>query len=176
MIAATCLGQRDETAVKSRYILPFVLILQVICAVFFVGEIVISIFGLRVEPISWQLYEFIEIGAAVGLTVGVAVGVMALRQAQARSAKAEESLRLARTAFQDLLEEYFAEWDLTPAERDVAIFAIKGFSTSDMAEMRGVSEGTIKAQTASIYRKAGVSGRPQLLSVFIDELVAENGD
>ena len=70
-----------------------------------------------------------------------------------------------------MLEDLFAEWHLTPAECDVAIFAIKGFSTHEMATLRGVSEGTIKAQTAAIYRKAGVSGRPQLLSLFIDGLV-----
>lgn len=161
---------------KSRYVLPFILLIQVSCAVFFVSDIVITLFGLPIEPISWQLYEFIEIGAAMGLTVGVIVGVAALRQAQARSEKAERSLRFARAAFQDLLEEHFTTWDLTPAERDVALFAIKGFSTGDIATLRGVSEGTIKAQTASIYRKAGVSGRPQLLSIFIDDLVTDDED
>ena len=159
---------------RKRLFLAAVLCLQIICAIFFVGQILISVLGLRVEPIDWQLYEFIEIGAAIGLTVGVAVGVFALRQAQARSARAEEALRFARSAFHDVLEEHFERWELTPAERDVALFAIKGFSTADIADLRGVSEGTIKAQTAAIYRKAGVSGRPQLLSVFIDDLIADN--
>ena len=160
---------------NGKFFLGVVLAVQVLCAVFFVGQILVSVLGLPVEPINWQLYELIEIGAALGLTVGVFVGVVALRQSQARSARAEEALRLARSAFQDVLNEHFDEWGLTPAERDVALFAIKGFSTGDIAGMRGVSEGTIKAQTAAIYRKAGVSGRPQLLSVFIDDLI-ENGD
>ena len=43
-----------------------------------------------------------------------------------------------------------------------------------MASLRNVSEGTVKAQTAAIYRKAGVSGRPQFLSLFIDEFVADD--
>ena len=62
-------------------------------------------------------------------------------------------------------------WGLTAAETDVALFAIKGMSTVEIAGLRGVSEGTIKAQTNAIYRKAKVSGRPQLLSQFLDELV-----
>ena len=37
--------------------------------------------------------------------------------------------------------------------------------------LRGVSEGTVKAQTNAIYRKAGVSGRTQLLALFIDQVV-----
>ena len=56
-------------------------------------------------------------------------------------------------------------------QRVAALLAIKGFSTQDMAGLRSVSEGTIKAQTNAIYRKAGVSGRPQLLSLFIDDLI-----
>ena len=51
------------------------------------------------------------------------------------------------------------------------MFAIKGFSTAEIAGFRDVSEGTVKAQTNAIYRKAGVAGRPQLLSLFIDELI-----
>lgn len=159
---------------RRSVLLAGVLCVQIICAIFFVGQILVSVLGLRVEPIDWQLYEFIEIGAALGLTVGVVVGVVALRQAQSRTAKAEEALRVAQSAFHEVLQEHFVQWELTPAERDVALFAIKGFSTADIADLRGVSEGTIKAQTAAIYRKAGVSGRPQLLSVFIDDLVADN--
>ena len=37
--------------------------------------------------------------------------------------------------------------------------------------MRGTKDGTIKAQLNAIYRKAGVTGRPQLISFFIDEMV-----
>lgn len=152
-------------------VIAVLLIVQAVCALFFVSDIAISVLGLPVTPLNWTFVELIEIGAAVGLILGVIVSALALRAAFARSAKAEEALRRAQSAFRDILEERFLEWDLTPAERDVALFAIKGFSTQDIAQLRGVSEGTIKAQTNAIYRKAGVSGRPQLLSLFIDELV-----
>ena len=84
----------------------------------------------------------------------------------------EVQLRAASGAFMDLLYERFQEWELTPAEADVALFAIKGLSTQDIANLRGVSEGTVKAQTNAIYRKAGVTGRPQLLSQFLDDLIS----
>lgn len=60
---------------------------------------------------------------------------------------------------------------LTGAERDVAMFAIKGMNVQEIANLRATSEGTVKAQTAAIYRKAGVTGRPQLLSLFIDDMM-----
>jgi DNA-binding CsgD family transcriptional regulator len=88
---------------------------------------------------------------------------------------AEERLRRASGAFADLLEERFTEWSLTAAERDVALFAIKGLSTADIARVRATSEGTVKAQTNAIYRKAGVTGRPQLLSLFIEDLMRDDG-
>lgn len=160
---------------NNRYLIVAVLLIQVLCAAFFVLDIAISVLGLPIEPISWVFVELIEIGAAVGLILGVVVGALLLRAARARTRKAEEALRRARSAFRDMLEERFTDWSLTPAERDVAMFAIKGFSTQDIAELRQVSEGTIKAQTNAIYRKAGVSGRPQLLSLFIDELVDGDG-
>ena len=161
---------------SNRYLLAVVLFVQILCALFFVSDIVISVLGLPIAPISWTFVELIEIGAAVGLIIGVVVAAFALREARARTAVAEESLRRAQSAFRDVLEERFEAWDLTPAERDVALFSIKGFSTSDIAGFRSVSEGTIKAQTNAIYRKAGVSGRPQLLSVFIDELMEDGPD
>ncbi len=71
----------------------------------------------------------------------------------------------------ELLEQRFGEWGLTPAERDVALFSIKGLSTGEIAALRATSEGTVKAQSNAIYRKAGVSGRPQLLSLFLEELM-----
>jgi DNA-binding CsgD family transcriptional regulator len=99
---------------------------------------------------------------------------MALRGSMRARSRAEESLRRASGDFMELLAERFAEWGLTPAERDVALFAIKGLSTAEIATLRTTSEGTVKAQTNAIYRKAGVSGRSQLLSLFIEDLMRDD--
>ena len=47
-------------------------------------------------------------------------------------------------------------------------------STAEIGVLRQTSEGTVKAQTNAIYRKAGVTGRPQLLSVFIEDLMRDD--
>ncbi|MEL7151261.1 MAG: helix-turn-helix transcriptional regulator [Pseudomonadota bacterium] len=159
---------------NNRIVLSFVVAIQVLCALFFVGEIAVSVFGLPIGPLDWTVHELIEVGAALGLIIGSLIGGLALREARRRSRAAEEALKHARSAFRDVLDMRFTSWDLTPAERDVALFAIKGFSLQDIANLRGVSEGTIKAQSNAIYRKAGVTGRAQLLSLFIDELVEDD--
>lgn len=152
-----------------------VLVVQALCAFFFVYDILASVLGIRTTPISWEMRELMEIGAAVGLVLGVVLGAILLRRALRDRNKAEERLRRASGAFMDLLEERFVEWALTPSERDVALFAIKGMSTAEIAALRATSEGTVKAQTNAIYRKAGVSGRSQLLSLFIDDLMRDDG-
>jgi DNA-binding CsgD family transcriptional regulator len=158
---------------KYPALIVMVLIVQCLCAAFFLADILNTAFRITRVPISWQVHEAIEIGASVGLILGaIMVGIM-LRASLVRTAHVESELRVASGAFQDLLEERFAKWDLTPAERDVALFAIKGATTSEIAELRQTSEGTVKAQTNAIYRKSGVTGRSQLISLFVEELMAE---
>jgi DNA-binding CsgD family transcriptional regulator len=163
--------------VRGRWAVAAVLAVQAVCAVFFVSDILMTLVGLRTRPISWQTRELLELGAAVGLILGLVLGAMALGRTRRLQARAEAQLRAASVAFMEMMAERFADWGLTPAERDVALFAIKGLSTAEIAALRSTSEGTVKAQTASIYRKAGVTGRPQLLSLFIEDLMhAAPGD
>lgn len=158
-------------ALKSGWVIAVLALVQVFCAVFFVSDILSSFIGFRTDPLSWQVREMLEIGASLGLIIGAVLGGIAIHRSRKGQARAEEHLRLASGAFMEVLEERFAEWALTPSERDVALFAIKGFSTAEIAGLRNTSEGTVKAQTNAIYRKAGVTGRPQLLSQFIEELL-----
>jgi DNA-binding CsgD family transcriptional regulator len=151
-----------------------VLVIQCLCAFFFVADILSSVVGFNTTPLNWRIREYIEIGAALGLVIGLVLGAVVLRNILRQSRAMELQLRAASSAFMDLLQERFTAWGLTPAERDVALFAIKGLSTQDIAQLRSTSEGTVKAQTTAIYRKAGVTGRPQLLSLFIDDMMDDN--
>lgn len=158
---------------KDGIVIFVLLVVQVCCAVFFVSDILLGVVGVQTNPVSWQTRELLEIGAAVGLVLGAILGALALRRSTRKRRLAESQLRLASGAFMELLEERFDVWALTPSERDVALFAIKGLSTQEIATLRKTSEGTVKAQTNAIYRKAGVSGRPQLLSLFIEDLMGD---
>lgn len=160
---------------KRQILITVILVIQTLCAVFFVSDILSSTVGIYVRPLSWELRELMEVGAALGLVIGLVLGAVMLVWTLRERNDAQERLRRASGAFMDILQERFVEWNLTPAERDVALFAIKGMSTAEIALLRATSEGTVKAQTNAIYRKAGVSGRPQLLSLFIDDLMRDDG-
>lgn len=144
---------------------------QALCALFFVADILTGVLGLRFDPISWELRELIEIGAGFGLTVGVVMGAVLLTRTTRANFAMEDQIRRASVAFAALLEERFLEWGLTPSERDVAWLTLKGFPIAEIARLRRTSEGTIKAQSNAIYRKSGVSGRTQLLSLFLEDLM-----
>ncbi len=151
--------------------LSIVLVVQIVCAAFLTGGTVLTLLGIQHRPISWELKELLEIGAVFGLVSGAVVGIVVLKRSMRRQQRAEEQLRQVSGAFMELMQSRFRDWGLTSAERDVALFAIKGLSTHEIAVLRGTAEGTVKAQTNAIYRKSGVTGRPQLLSLFIEDLM-----
>ncbi len=147
------------------------LVVQAICVLIFVLDILLSVIGIYPAPLAWSTRELMEIGALIGLLLGLVFGAMLVWRNFADLKAAHARLDRASGAFFDLLNARFDEWGLTAAERDVALFAIKGFTVQDIARLRDTSEGTVKAQTAAIYRKADVSGRPQLLSLFIEDMM-----
>lgn len=119
------------------------------------------------------------IGALIWRVVGLARSER--RRAQELGEHLKTSLRDAvewRTEAQDLLkglsakiDSQFAKWKLTPAEKEVALFLLKGFSHRDIARFRSVSEATARQQARAIYRKAGIAGRHDLAGFFLEDLV-----
>jgi DNA-binding CsgD family transcriptional regulator len=148
-------------------------LLQLVCALVFILDILSSVVGVLPLPQGWQGREMIEIGAALGLLLGLMLGTGLLIRAVRQRNLARDGLRRASGAFYDLMEERFREWGLTLAERDVSLFLIKGMSTAEIARLRDTSEGTVKSQTNAIYRKAAVVGRQQLLSLIIEDLMGD---
>lgn len=146
---------------------------QVLFAVFFLADSAISILDLRTAPIDWQVKELLDISAALGLLLGAVLGVAAIRHAVMATRKAEQGLRAASGEFHEMMEDRFADWGLSESERDIAMLTLKGLSIREIAGVRNSSEGTIKSHSNAIYRKAGVTGRGQLQSLFIEDLMAD---
>lgn len=144
---------------------------QLLCGGYFLWEILSSRFLLPPPPIGWQAREVIEIAATLGLIVGALLGArLAIRAGQA-AWRAEAAHRLTAGEFSTVVDDYFTRIDLTPAERDVAWLILKGQSIGDIAALRGTAEGTVRAQSTAIYRKAGVTGKVQLLTSLVEDLL-----
>lgn len=169
------LADRTSPPVRARtrtsLLVAGLAVLQGVCALFFVYNLAAQVFGWRSQPVSWTWVEVVEIMATLGLILGTALGVALFATLMAERQRAARRFAAASGAFHGAVVDRFEEWSLTPSERDVALFMIKGMSNTEIAALRGTSEGTIKAQSTAVFRKAGVSGRAQLLGAFLDDLL-----
>lgn len=148
-------------------ILALVVALQALCVVFFTADVA----GDLAAGLTW--HSGFEAIVALALLTGTVLGAVEMRRTLARAERAARAQAAASEAFRDLIETRFDDWGLTPAEADVALFTLKGLDTADIAGLRGAAEGTVRAQLARIYAKAGVTGRGQFVALFIEDLLAE---
>lgn len=131
-------------------------------------------------------FELVELVPVALLAVGFVLLLrMALRQRDEQLAVIRdlEVARLegqrwrseARTLLNGLgeaIDQQFSRWNLTEAEREVALLLLKGLSLKEVAQVRATSERTIRAQARSLYAKAGVTGRAALSAFFLEDLLA----
>ena len=137
-------------------------------AVFFVGDALADYLDGQISP-----HLVFEMLVALALALGMAFGVMVLRQTLEDMRAQDVALATARGALADVIAAQFTEWGLTPAERDVGFLALKGLDVAEIAELRGRAAGTVRAQLTRIYAKAGVSGRAQFAAYFVEDLLGE---
>ncbi|MEX0349456.1 MAG: helix-turn-helix transcriptional regulator [Paracoccaceae bacterium] len=152
-------------------LLWFLLVVQGLCATFFLADAVIDWTG--GEAAGFRHLHSFEMVLALALIGGLAATVALIRAQGARERQMRRQIEVASGAFAEVIARQFSEWGLSAAERDVALMSIKGLSVAEIAALRQTKEGTIKAQSASVYKKAGVSGRLQLLSYFVEELLSD---
>jgi len=144
--------------------------LQAVSTFFFVGDAIVDI-SQGPDPNEPGENDLLEYIVSFTLLIGLAFTGWELRKLINREKRMISQLEIAAGAFSEILTAQFDAWGLTQAEHDVALLGIKGFSIAEIASMRETKEGTIKAQNAAIYRKAGVTSRNQLLSYFIEDLI-----
>jgi len=155
-----------------RIILWSLFTVQALCCAYFLTDIFFDLV-MPAQTNALADSDAVEAVVTVALFLGLAFTGSELRQMMRREDRINDQLKVASGAFADLLDVRFDEWGLTEAERAVAILALKGYSVAEMAKLRTTAQGTIKAQCAALYRKADVSGRLQLLSLFLDDLMAD---
>ena len=147
--------------------------LQAVCCAYFLMDMAWDLLW----PTSFNRLadsDVLEALVTFALFLGLAFTGNELRQILTRQTQLDDQIKVASGTFSEVMEARFKTWSLTSAERDVAILAIKGFSISEIAQLRETKQGTVKAQCASVYKKADVSGRLQLLSIFLDDLMADD--
>ncbi|KFE33621.1 helix-turn-helix transcriptional regulator [Thioclava atlantica] len=148
------------------------LVVQSLSAAFFVGDLWSEVLGLRTWLLPWALQEYIQVLASVGLIVGVITSALFVRHSRKRIAAMGRQIDVVQGNFQSHMEDLFDAWGLSSSERAVAVYAMKGFSNREIAELRGKSESTVKTQLNAVFRKSGLNTRQQLTAFLVEELMS----
>lgn len=82
-----------------------------------------------------------------------------------------ESARIALEGLGEAVDRQFVAWGLTPAEREVALLLLKGYSHKQVAQATDRNERTARQHASSVYRKAGLAGRAELAAYFFEDLM-----
>ncbi len=69
------------------------------------------------------------------------------------------------------IDERFAAWHFTPAERDVALLMLKGQSHKQIAFATRRSERTVRQHAVSVYQKSRLNGRAEFAAFFLEGLM-----
>jgi DNA-binding CsgD family transcriptional regulator len=120
----------------------------------------------------------LSLGAIAWLWIGWA----RTRRSLARSRAVSESQRAERDAWRARAETLLrglgaeidaqlARWELTPAEREVALLLLKGFGHKEIAALQDRSERTVRQHAVAVYRKSGLAGRAELAAFFLEDLL-----
>lgn len=147
-------------------IVATVVAIQAVAAIFFIAD---AIRDLRSG--TFDLHIALEAVIAFALLAGVAMGAWLLRRLLNEAQVREQILAIASGALAEQMRLRFHDWQLTEAEAEVALFAIKGCDAAEIARLRHSATGTVRAQLSRVYTKAGVASQAELVSLFIDDLV-----
>ncbi|MFM6951025.1 MAG: helix-turn-helix transcriptional regulator [Novosphingobium sp.] len=162
----TRLRQITQRRDRQTLLVAAVVAVQAVAAVFFVGD---ALGDFMADGITAHIA--IEAVIAFALMSGVFVGAAHLRRLLAEADRREAALAVARGAISEHIAARFADWGLTAAESDVALFAIKGCDVAEIAALRSAAHGTVRAQLSQIYAKAGVTSQAGLVSLFLEDLL-----
>lgn len=147
-------------------------VLQIVIAIFFVADAIADIRSSTsgVPSVS----NITELLVAVALMAGIVMGAWHSKMLFDDLRNHHHAIAIARGALGKFIALRFAEWRLSAAESDVALFALKGCNITEISQMRGAAPGTVRAQLSRIYAKADVTSQSMLVSLFIEDLLSDD--
>lgn len=129
------------------------------------------------EGVRWT-HLAIEAAVLVAAVAGVLLLWRQLHQSRvdlARTTAESERWRQENqqllAGFANAIDSQFRRWSLTGAESEVGLLLLKGLSHKEVADVRQTSERTVREQSRSLYRKAGLGGRASLSAFFLEDLL-----
>ena len=136
--------------------------------VFFVYDLV---YDALLEDAFPSYHFFIELLVFIAVSAVLLIGIRDSLRLRSRLSREEQRNDMFSRALAQSIDLQLDEWNMTPSEKEVAWFIIKGYRFSEIAHARGVKATTSRLQATSIYAKAGVSGRSEFVAEIIQSLM-----
>ena len=160
---------RERSQRRAASIAVIFVVLQGVAALYFLGDGIDDLVAQLRSGIG--LEAIMECVIATALLAGTVLSARYTKQLFEAARRSDAALDVARGAMAELVLARFDEWGLTRSESEVALFAIKGSTISEIASLRGSAQGTVRSQLSQVYAKAGVANQTMLLALFLDELI-----
>ncbi len=137
-------------------------------------------------PDSWLsihvLYELALIAAGLATTAWLWRGWGRAERSAASLRRSLTERQAERDAWRERAEraleglgravnDQFTAWQLTPAEREVALMLLKGHGHKQIAAATGRSERTVRQHAVAVYQKSRLQGRAELAAFFLEDIV-----
>jgi DNA-binding CsgD family transcriptional regulator len=129
------------------------------------------------EGTGW-IHIAVEMLVLLIAAAGAVLLLWQLRETRERLSVATEQAQRWREENRELMEglgsaiaRQFRRWQLTAAEAEIGFLLLKGMSHKQIANARGTSERTVREQSRSVYRKAGLQGRADLSAFFLENIM-----
>lgn len=129
--------------------------------------LVVASFGFAVVLFGYWRRSVVALADA---QASLATTSRALAQRQLERDVWRTSAEQALAGFGAAIDRQFAAWQLTRAEREVALLLLKGLGHKQVAAQLGRSERTVRQQAVDVYRKAGIQGRAELAAFFLQDV------
>ncbi len=134
---------------------------------------------------SWSFHVLFELGfvllclGSAGVLAAAAHGAQRAHQQtrrllERRQGELEEWRKRSERLLEGLgieIDRQLRSWRLSPAEREIALLLLKGYSTREIADLLGKSDRTVRQHCSAGYKKSGLSGRAKLSAFFIEDLL-----
>lgn len=160
---------------ENRMILNAVIAGMMLAFIFFLFDVVFDLRDHFSDGTPYSKVEVIHLVFEGGAVVVLFFGMVSLFKYTSflknQNIKAQMQLSALKVDFDEYVRSQFAKWELTVAEKDVALLLLRGLNTSDIADLRSVSVGTIKVQAHNVFGKSGVSSRVEFMALFMDEFI-----
>lgn len=168
---------REDGDTRLRFLLVAILLLIVVAGTI---DLILD------APADWTsahvVFELVMISGALVMATALWLGwwraERSLREVRRsledRREERDAWRRSARRALEGLgqaIDERFRRWQLTPAEREVALHLLKGHSHKRIAQLTERSERTVRQHATVVYQKAGLGGRAELAAFFLEDLM-----